>query len=137
MNSADAWHEDTEDGLAALLGLSVELVDTMNAAAREVEMEELEAAKQRHPSGGRVVTDVPPAPETTPLVVLNALDRCDQGCGAAALYRVGKGQHELDFCHHHYNKIFPTLVGWNVVGSNKSLYEELYHSNRLKGGDHA
>lgn len=135
MNSADAWHDDTD--YAALLGLSVELVETMNAAMREVEMDHnsVEAAKKRHPSG--FVADVPPAPEATPLVVLNLADRCDQGCGAAALYRVQKGEGVLDFCHHHHNKIFPSLTGWAVTGKNQSLYDELYNSNRLKGGDHA
>jgi hypothetical protein len=54
VNSADAWYEDEEtrnaDDLEALLGLSVELVDTMNSAQREVVME-IEAAKHRHPAG--------------------------------------------------------------------------------------
>lgn len=140
MNSADAWHEDADD-LEALLGLSVELVDTMNAAQREVEMsQELEAAKQRHPSG-KVVTDIPVPPDGVVFAVLNAADRCDQGCSAAALYRVAKAASELDFCHHHHAKFFPGMeaTGWSVVGTNPSLMEELYGSgrNRLQGGDHA
>lgn len=134
MNSADAWHDGEDvDDLEALLGLSVELVDTMNKAQREIEME---AAKERHPSG-KAVTDVPPPPEHPPAAVLNAADRCDAGCGAAALYRVGSGASVLDYCHHHHNKLFPGMDGWTIIGTNQSLMDELYNTNRLKGGDHA
>jgi hypothetical protein len=142
VSSADAWYEDEEtrnaDDMESLLALSVELVETMNAAMREVEMDpDLEAAKQRHPSG-KMVQDTPASPHGTPLAVLNALDRCDQGCGAAALYRVASGRAELDFCHHHKNKLFPAMEaeGWSVIGTNPSLMDELY-ANRLKGADHA
>lgn len=143
MNSADAWHDEEQfqqggqDNLEALLALSVELGETMNKAQREIEME---AAKERHPSG-KAVTDVPLPTETatTEQVVLNALDRCDAGCGAAALYRVRHdvGGHELDFCHHHKHKLEPRMTAWSVVGTNPSLMDELYNTNRLKGGDHA
>lgn len=138
MNSADAWYEDEEtrnaDDLEALLGLSVELVDTMNRAKREVEME---AAKQRHPSGNAPAPAQPPGTDTPS--VLRAADRCDSGCGAGALYRVAVGSSTsvLDFCHHHFGRYFPKLDGdgWRVIGHNGELLKELY-ANRLKGSDH-
>lgn len=142
MNSADAWHEDDEDtprhadDLESVLGLSVELVDTMNRAQREVEME---AAKQRHPSG-KIVPAVGPGsvPEGVTLAVLNAADRCDAGCGAGALYRMRHdvGGHELDLCHHHRHKHAEKMLAWSVIGTNPKLMTELY-ANRLKGDDHA
>lgn len=121
MNSADAWHpsNNPEGDMVPVLEASVE------------------AAKQRHPSGKDVVTVTPPPAEATVLATLNAADRCDTGCGAAALYRVSAGLHVLDYCHHHHNKLFPNMPGWSVVGKNQSLYDELYNTNRLKGGDHA
>lgn len=138
MNSADAWFEDEAtrdaDGLEALLALSVELVETMNRAQREAEME---AAKQRHPAG-KMLNATPPASNAVVMNVLNAADRCDQGCGAAALYRYRRGSGELDLCHHHSGRFAPKLdeEGWVVVGNNDSLLKELY-ANRLKGDDHA
>lgn len=122
-----------DDNLEALLGLSVELVNTMKEA-------EVEAAKERHPSGNALRdASLPDAPVTTVMAVLNAADRCDNDCSAAALYRVALRQMELDFCHHHKNKYFPEMEkwGWTVVGTNPSLMDELYNTNRLKGGDHA
>jgi hypothetical protein len=132
MNSADAWHESNDQNLEALLGLSVETIQAMKKAEREIEME---AAKERHPSGADVETVVP---DTVSLPnVLTALDRCDAGCGAAALYRVSAGLNVLDYCHHHHNRLFPNMPGWVVTGENSDLYAELYNSNRLQGGDHA
>jgi hypothetical protein len=142
VNSADAWYEDEEtrnaDDLEALLGLSVELVDTMNSAQREVVME-IEAAKHRHPAGkGLTVSAGPPGTDTPS--ALNAADRCDSGCGAGALYRVAAGSSVsvLDFCHHHFGRFFPALEGegWRIIAHNGSLLKELY-ANRLKGDDHA
>lgn len=141
MNSADAWHaEDNyqqggEDNLESLLGLSVELQETMNAAHKEIEME---AAKERHPSGKAVPTVEAAAAEVIP-DILNAADRCDAACSAAALYRMQHdvGGHELDFCHHHFHKNSKRMTAWSTVGINQSLMDELYNTNRLKGGDHA
>lgn len=132
MNSADAWHEG--DDLESLLGLSVELQETMNAAHREIEME---AAKERHPSGKAVPTVEATAAEAIPNI-LNAADRCDAACSAAALYRMEhiEGGHQLDFCHHHFHKNSKRMTAWSAVGVNQSLMDELY-ANRLKGTDHA
>lgn len=132
MNSADVWHESNgEDNLEALLGLSVELVKTMNDAHNS----ELEAARERHPSG---LTVEPVAVGGT---ILTAVDRCDAECSAAAVYRLreAKGNRVLDFCAHHNHKHSLKLAeqGWKLDGTNPSLIEELYNSNRLKGGDHA
>lgn len=44
--------------------------------------------------------------------VLNATDRCDQGCGAAAKVRVVGLQGHLDFCGHHYAKHETALTEW-------------------------
>jgi hypothetical protein len=140
VNSADVWYEGDDeetrnaDDLESLLGLSVELVDTMNAAMREVEME---AAKQRHPSG-KMVTAKPEAPEGVTLDILTAADRCDQGCGGAALYRLHRERLELDFCHHHYGRLAGPMEeqGWVVSAVNGSLLNELYR-NRLGGESHA
>lgn len=44
--------------------------------------------------------------------VLNALDRCDAGCGAAALVMVKGLEGELLFCSHHYNKHESKLSSW-------------------------
>lgn len=101
---------------------------------------EMDAAKQRHPSG----KDVPPV-KAKPLPeaatdVLTAADRCDQGCGSGALYRVKLRALIMDFCHHHHHKLFPTLEaqGWAVGGTNPGLMEELYGGrNRAQGSDHA
>lgn len=44
--------------------------------------------------------------------VLRATDRCDTGCGAAAVV-MAKGLHgELLFCNHHYNKHEKALDSW-------------------------
>jgi hypothetical protein len=121
-----------EDDLEALLGLSVELVQIMKEA-------DMEAAMDRHPSGKEMA---PPAPVDVVDTVregLTARDRCDDACSAAALYRIRLDAMTLEFCHHHHNKHFPRLEpsGWQIVGENTGLYEELYGRNRLQGGDHA
>lgn len=137
MSSGDVWHEDEEtknaDDLEALLGLSVELVDTMNKAQREVDME---AAKARHPSSqpGPSALDGVTRPGAA---VLTAADRCDH-CSASAVYRVadGKAQNRvLDFCLHAFRKHFPPMVaqGWAVIGGNPELLQVLGQTE----GDHA
>ncbi len=154
MSSADAWHEyeDEEgstafqeavagaaaevDDLEGTLGLAVELVDTMDEAQRKIDME---AAKQAHPAGKALPPPAPGTPEAT-TAVLTAADRCDNDCSAGALYRLRLREMELDFCHHHHNKHFPTMKpwGWVVVGTNPGLMEELYGGrNRHQGDDHA
>lgn len=150
-----------DDNLEALLGLSVELHETLKRAEREHRME---AAKERHPSGKAIGTTAHAEIERTLAearaqgVVLNATDRCDADCSAAALYRVeqplmdpdawvgfgepgGPRKQEaptLDWCRHHFYKHFPAQVadGWKVTGANPDLFAEL-HGNRLKGSDHA
>ena len=79
----------------------------------------IEAAKARHPSGVDVVG--------LTNVVLDNADRCDSQCGAAAAYRVGKEGASLDFCLHHWRKVFPMMQpkGWVVIGGNPSLLAEL------------
>jgi hypothetical protein len=144
VNSADAWYEGDEEtryadrDLTPLLDLSVELAKAMNEAQREIEMN-AEAIK-RHPSGKVVIPAVGPGsvPEGIPLAVLNAADRCDAACPAAALYRMRHtvGGHEIDLCHHHRQKHAPRMSAWSVVGVNPKLMDELY-ANRLKGADHA
>lgn len=141
MNSADAWYEDEETrdvdrSMEWLLDLSVELAKAMNDANRRVEME---AAKARHPAGKMLNATPPAAPDDVILDILNASDRCDQGCGGAALYRFRlRPLVELDLCHHHHGKLAATLKeqGWVVVGTNTLLNNQLY-ANRLKGEDHA
>jgi hypothetical protein len=125
-----------DDDLTALLGLSVEVAQTMKEAA-------LEAAKERHPAGKALDLPQPSG------VVLTAADRCDAACTAGALYRVTKtlfgvvNEHEsaptLDWCRHHFFKHFPTQVadGWQVIGANPDLFAELHQNDRLKGTDHA
>lgn len=101
----------------------------MNAAVEE--------AMKRHPSAQpAALEEAVTAPGAD---ILTAADRCDQGCGAGALYRVILAYTPLDFCHHHFHRFFPDMVdqGWKVSGANPELYSELYQSNRLKGGDHA
>src|SRR5688500_10979651 len=98
------------DNVEALLGLSVELVNTMNAAKQAVDME---AAMARHPSS---------QPASSGGVLLTAADRCDE-CPAAAAYRLalkGKPHMVLDFCNHHLRKHFPGMIewGWVVIGGN-------------------
>lgn len=90
---------------------------------------EAETAKQRHPS----------ASGDTPGIVLTHSDRCDQGCGAGALYRLRHdvGGYELDLCHHHKNANAPKMLAWTVVGQNPILMAELFKTNRSQGGDHA
>lgn len=44
---------------------------------------------------------------------LTALDRCDQGCGAAAKVLVKGLQGELLFCGHHYHKNEEALSSWS------------------------
>ena len=42
----------------------------------------------------------------TPIVALNAHDRCDtKACGAQAYVRFEKNFQDLLFCHHHGNKV--------------------------------
>lgn len=77
----------------------------------------VEAAKVRHPSS----------------VTLTAADRCD-ACGAQAAYRVVRpdparlmagvpDNPTLDFCNHHWRKLFPAMLdeGWVVVGGNPEV----------------
>lgn len=121
-----------DDHLSELLGLSVEVALIMKEA-------DVEAAKERHPSGKE---GAPPAPVDVVDAVrepLTAADRCDNDCSAGALYRLKLRDMVLDFCHHHHHKHFPTMEpwGWKIVGENAGLYAELYGSNRLKGSDHA
>lgn len=130
MNSADAWHDDN---LEALLGLSVEVAQTMKEAA-------VEAAKERHPSGKGMGARVElPKPSG---IVLTGADRCDDGrCNAGALYRVhlaSKG-FDLDWCRRHFFQYFPeqSTFGWKVTGANPDLFAELHQNDRLKGSDHA
>lgn len=77
----------------------------------------IEVAKMRHPSGA----DKPKH------IVLTATDRCD-ACSAGAAYRVAR-QYDLplDFCVHHWKKLFPQMqkVGWAVVGGNPDLLAAL------------
>lgn len=100
-----------EPDLEALLGLSVELAQTMKEA-------DIEAAKERHPS----------ASGDAPGPALTAADRCDAACGAAALYRVSFGLNVLDYCAHHWAKYMPAMAdrGWKVIGTNPSLLDEMY-----------
>jgi len=49
--------------------------------------------------------------ETTTKILTN-LDRCDQGCGAAAKVLVKGLEGELLFCSHHYNKHEDALGSW-------------------------
>lgn len=151
-----------DDNLEALLGLSVETIEALKRAERETEVE---AAKERHPSGKAIGTTAHRAIEEYAAqareqanVKLTAADRCDADCSAAALYRVeqplmdpdawvgfgepgGPRKQEaptLDWCRHHFYKHFPSQVadGWKVTGANPDLFAEL-HANRLKGSDHA
>lgn len=69
-------------------------------------------------------TAVPP-PEIQPLgasilaqPLLKVADRCDTGCNAQALVRVGHPTHGiLDFCQHHYDRFAVSLLadGFTVV----------------------
>lgn len=131
-----------DDNLEALLGLSVETIEALKRAEREIEVE---AAKERHPSGKTIGTTAHKAIEEYAAqareqanVKLNAADRCDADCSAAALYRVERAESVLDWCRHHFYKHFPSQVadGWKVTGANPDLFAEL-HANRLKGSDHA
>lgn len=54
-------------------------------------------------------------------IVLTAADRCDAGCGAAAVYRVSAGLNPLDYCGHHWRKFKPSMTGWTVIGVNAEL----------------
>lgn len=116
------------DDLESLLGLSVELAQTMKEA-------EMEAAKQRHPSGLHVEPVVP-----TDAAVLTAADRCDAACSAGAVYRMrqGKTNRELLFCGHHWRRHAPAMVdqGWKVDATNPDLLAELYGANRAQGESH-
>lgn len=126
MSSADmnhptnsgAWPEDPYGDMTPILEASVE------------------AAKQRHPSGKG---DAPTPAEPEVLAdVLTAADRCDNGCGAGALYLLRHTDgHELALCHHHRHKHAHRMTAWAVVGQNSSLMAELYRTDRSKGGDHA
>lgn len=84
----------------------------------------VEAAKERHPSADTFT----PAPALGLPDVLTAVDRCDNDCSAAALYRLQLREMTLEFCHHHYGKHFPEMRtwGWTVTGKNASLHAELY-----------
>lgn len=114
-----------DDELLALLGLSVETVQTLKEAA-------MEAAKERHPSALPAI-DLPSESD-----VLTAVDRCD-GCGAGAVYRMrdGKGNRVLDFCGHHWTRHAPAMTeqGWKVTGSNPDALEAMYGS-RSQGESH-
>lgn len=112
MNSADVWHpEDNPEGdMAPVLKESIAI----------------EEAKKRHPSAQLA----PAAAHHT----LTGADRCDTGgCNTAAVYRVMsrptglKRERVLDFCLHHHNNNFPTLLtrGWTIVGGNHGLLEEM------------
>lgn len=74
---------------------------------------EAEQAKERHPSGEDV--------SAITGIVLTAADRCDTGCGAAAVYRVSAGLNPLDYCGHHWRKFKPSMTGWKVIGVNAEL----------------
>jgi hypothetical protein len=117
-----------EENLEALLGLSVELAQTMKEA-------DMEAAKQRHPSGLHHAPVVP-----ADAAVLTAADRCDAACSAGAVYRMrqGKSNRELLFCGHHWRRHAPAMVDqdWKVDATNPDLLAELYGS-RSQGTDHA
>ena len=117
-----------DDDLTALLGLSVEVAQTMKEAA-------VEAAKERHPAGKALDLPAPSGVELT------AADRCDADCSAGALYRVHQYAKALtlDWCRHHFFKHFPgqALDGWQVIGANPDLFDELHQNNRRKGTDHA
>lgn len=117
---------DSNESLEALLGLSIEVAQTMRSA-------EMEAAMERHPSSQPPVDIVDTVRET-----LTAADRCDNDCSAAALYRLRLRSMVLDFCHHHHHKHFPTMEpwGWRVVGENSGLLAELYGGNRAQGESH-
>jgi hypothetical protein len=119
VNSSDVWH--TSDPDAYPNDPNGSLVPILEAS--------VEAAKQRHPS----------ASGDTPGVVLTGADRCDEGCGAGALYRLRLRAMELDFCHHHKAKYFPEMEawGWVVIGMNPSLHAELFRTDRSQGSDHA
>lgn len=101
MNSADVWHpENNPDG---------DMVPILEAS--------IEEAKRRHPSA---------QPALPVSVTLTTADRCD-GCGAEAAYSVGRGDQDMLFCRHHHLKNFPSMAsqGWQVIGGNPTLLEEL------------
>lgn len=119
-------YSESADNLEALLGMSVELARIGKEAAAK------EQAMKRHPS----------ASGDTPGDVLTAVDRCDTGCGAAAVYRARHKVHfyALDFCLHHWAKNIETMTEkglWEVSGANQVLLAELHGRNRLQGQDHA
>lgn len=129
MTSADAWHDDSS--LEAQLALSVEIAQAMKEA-------DVEAAKERHPSG-KAVAARNISPDVSGIAkTMDARDRCD-GCSSAALYRLGKDGHaDLSLCHHHGHRHADKLEenGWSLIDHNASLMQELYNSNRLQGEDH-
>lgn len=53
---------------------------------------------------------------------LVSTDRCD-GCGTQAYVKLVKGDAELIFCGHHFNKHGDALdeAGWNIVVDTREL----------------
>lgn len=150
MNSADAWHES--NGIGAAFEQYLEVYNKTTEAVMAGNWPEdpngdmvpileasVEAAKERHPSGV-VTTDValPEVPAESLPDTLTAADRCDTGCGGAALFMVSAGLHPLAYCHHHAASLLPGMPGWKKIGQNSSLMEELYGGrSRSQGSDHA
>ncbi len=62
---------------------------------------------------------------------LTALDRCDQGCGAAAKVLVKGLEGELLFCGHHYHKHESALSSWafETVDERHLLPPKTVHTN--------
>jgi hypothetical protein len=117
VNSADAWH----DSNAWPNNPTGDMVPILEAS--------VEAAKERHPSGKG---EAMPSYRSDGFAdVLTAVDRCDEGCSAAALYRLQLREMTLEFCHHHHAKHFPGMEpwGWKVTGMNASLHAELYRTS--------
>lgn len=116
-----------DDNLIAMLGLSVEVAQTLKEAA-------VEAAKERHPSS------LPPVDPEAGGTVLTAADRCDDACSAGAVYQMGlsKSNRVLLFCGHHWRKHAPKMYdqGWTVTGTNPDAIAAMY-GDRAKGDDHA
>ncbi len=62
---------------------------------------------------------------------LTALDRCDQGCGAAAKVICKGMEGELIFCGHHYTKFRERLSSWHyeVVDERHVLPPKTTHTS--------